>query len=90
MPDLYIGLLIGFVSGAVQFYLLQKFVGTLSKGKISNKTVLFAITQFFFPFIVLVICGFFISESLLWVGIGMASALIICGIARFTGAFKKK
>jgi len=85
-----IGLLIGFLSGAVQFFLLQKFVGTLSKGQVSNRTVIFAVTQFLFPFIVLVICGFFIGDSLLWVGIGMAAALIAGGVLRFVGVLKKK
>jgi len=82
--------MIGFASGAVQFYLLQKFVGTISKGKMTNKTVLFAVTQFLFPFAVLVTCGFFFGEHLLWVGIGMAAALITGGVLRFVGVFKKK
>lgn len=90
MPEILVGLLIGFASGAVQFYLLQKFVGTISKGKITNKTVLFAITQFLFPFLVLVVCGFFFGDVLMWVGIGMAVALITGGVLRFVGVFKKK
>jgi len=77
------GLFIGAVTGAVQFFLLIKFVFAVTSGKFNNKTVLFAVTQFLFPFAVLLICGFLFIDSLMWVGIGMASALIISAVIKF-------
>ena len=79
-----LGFFIGAVSGAIQFFLLAKFTGFLTRGKISGKTVLFLITQFLLPFIVLLSCAFLgLVDELLFVGIGMAAALIICATVRF-------
>jgi len=84
----FIGLLIGIVTGVLQFLLLFKFVTSVTGGKFGSKTVMFAITQFLFPFAVLVVCAFLISDSLMWVGIGIASALIICAVVKFVFASK--
>ncbi|MCL2426975.1 MAG: hypothetical protein FWD05_11645 [Oscillospiraceae bacterium] len=83
MIGLYIG--IGVVAGVIQYLLLQLFTGTLTKGKgkVGGRSVLYALTQFLFPFIVLVVCALLLVDSLMWVGIGMASALIICAVTRF-------
>jgi len=78
-----LGFAIGAVSGVIQFYLLMKFTGSLTKGKFSGKTAIFAVTQFLFPFAVLLLCAFFLDENLMWIGIGMASALIISAVTRF-------
>ena len=88
MFGIIVGLLIGLVTGAIQFFLLFKFVTSVTGGKSSTKTIIFAITQFFFPFVILVICAFLIGDSLMWVGIGIASALIIGAIIRFVFASK--
>ena len=88
MLSIILGIFIGLIAGVVQFYLLFKFVRSVTGGKFSNKTVLFAITQFLFPFAILVICAFLLPDSLMWVGIGMASALIGCAIVRFVFAPK--
>jgi len=85
-----IGLLIGIATGIIQFYLLQKFTGNVTMGKITNKTVIFAMTQFLFPFAVLVICAFLIGDRLMWVGIGIAAALITCAVIRFIRVSKSK
>jgi len=90
VPGIIIGLLIGIVTGVVQFFLLFKFVTSATGGKSGNKTVLFAITQFLFPFAVLVVCAFIIGESIMWVGIGIASALIISAVIKFVFASKTK
>jgi len=79
----FIAIVIGIITGIVQFYLLQKFTGAVTMGKITNKTVIFAITQFLFPFAVLVACAFTIGDRLLWVGIGIAASLITCAIIKF-------
>jgi len=83
MLNIIIGLLIGLVTGTIQFFLLSKFVTSVTGGKPGSKTVIFAITQFFFPFAVLIICAFLIGDSLMWVGIGIASALIISAVIKF-------
>ena len=83
MLNIIIGLLIGLVTGLIQFLLLSKFVTSVTGGKPFSKTVIFAITQFLFPFAVLIICAFLIGDSLMWVGIGIASALIISAVIRF-------
>ena len=78
-----LGVAIGVVSGVMQFFLLLKFTGSITGGKFSGKTVLFAITQFLFPFAILLLCAFFLNEELLMVGIGIAAALITCAVIRF-------
>jgi len=77
------GLLIGAVTGVIQFFLLMKFVFSVTSGAFGNKTVLFAVTQFLFPFTILILYGFLFREGLMWVGIGMASALIISAVIKF-------
>jgi len=78
-----LGFVIGAVSGTVQFFLLSKFTGAVTGGKSAKKTALFAITQFLLPFAVLLACAFLLSGGLLLVGIGMATALIVCAVVRF-------
>ncbi|MCL2248088.1 MAG: hypothetical protein FWC13_02345 [Oscillospiraceae bacterium] len=78
-----LGLIIGVISGTVQFFLLSRFTGAVTKGKINNKTVIFALTQFLFPFAVLVACAFFIPDSLAWTGVGMGGALVISAVTKF-------
>ena len=90
VPDIIIGLFIGIATGVVQFLLLLKFVLSVTGGKFGNKTVLFGITQFVFPFAVLVACAFLIGDKLLWVGIGIASALIICAVIKFIKVSRSK
>jgi len=84
-----LSVLIGIITGVVQFYLLFKFVTTVTGGKSGNKTILFAITQFLFPFAVLVLCAFLLPETLMWVGIGAAASLIICAVIKFVFTSKK-
>ena len=85
-----LSIFIGVITGIVQFLLLRKFTGAVSKGKMTGKTVIFAITQFLFPFAVLVLCAFLITDSLMWVAIGIASALIICAVTKFVFTSKSK
>ena len=83
MLSIIIGLLIGITTGIIQFYLLFKFVTSVTGGKSGSKTLIFAITQFIFPFAILVLYAFLVGESLMWVGIGIASTLIIAAIIKF-------
>jgi len=88
--NIIIGLVIGIITGAIQFFLLFKFVTSVTGGKPGIKTLLFAITQFLFPFAVLVVCAFIIPDSLMWVGIGIAATLVICAVIRFIMVSKMK
>lgn len=76
---------VGVVSGVVQYLLLQKFTGsaTTGKGKSGSNTIAFALTQFLLPFVVLVVCILLYVDSLIWVVIGIASALIICAVVKY-------
>ena len=85
-----VSLVVGGATGVVQFFLLYKFVTSVTGGKAGTKTIIFAITQFLFPFAVLVICAFLLPDSIMWVGIGVAVALITCAIIRFVKVSKQK
>ena len=78
-----IGLIIGVVSGAVQFLMLGKFTGSVTEGSFSKKTALFATAQFLLPLAVLLGCALLFRESLLWAAIGMTVALVSCAVVRF-------
>ena len=78
-----LGFIIGAVSGAVQFFLLSKFTGSLTGGKFGKKAVLFAISQFLLPFTVLLLCAFLLSDKLLLVVGGMAAVLIGSAVIKF-------
>jgi len=83
-----LGIFIGLVTGVVQFYLLYKFITSVTGGKGGTRTLIFGITQFLFPFAILLLCGFLLTDSLMWVGIGAGSALIISAVIRFVFASK--
>ena len=83
MLDIILGLIIGIASGFVQFALLYKFITTVTGGKMGSKTVIFALTQFLFPFTVILLCAFFLPDGLMWAGIGMGVSLITSAGVRF-------
>lgn len=85
-----LGFIIGAISGLVQYWLLSKFTGNVTRGKASGKTVLFAITQFLLPFVVLVGVAFLLPDDLMFAAIGMASALIVGAVIKFFFASKAK
>jgi len=89
VAGIVIGLLVGIAAGVIQLFLLFKFVVTVTGGKGGGKILLFGLTQFLFPFAVLIICAFLIGDSLMWVGIGIASALILGAVIKFVLASKK-
>ena len=84
-----LGIIIGIVTGVAQYFLLLKFTTAVSGGKFSKKTVLFAVTQFLLPFTVLLLSAFLLGEEILgrnflmWIGIGIVAALIICAVVKF-------
>ena len=83
MLGIFTALIVGLITGTIQFYLLFKFVTSITGGKTGSKTLIFAITQFIFPFLVLIACAFLMGDNLMWVGIGIASALIIGAVIKF-------
>jgi len=85
-----IAVIVGLATGVVQFFLLYKFVTSVTGGKMGIKTLIFAVTQFLFPFAILVICAFLLPDSLMWVGIGTAVSLIASAIIRFVRVSKQK
>ena len=93
MPDILvyiIAVIVGIATGVVQFFLLYKFVTSVTGGKAGSKTLLFAVTQFLFPFVILLICAFLLPAGLMWLGIGAAASLITCAVVKFVFMSKKK
>ena len=86
---MWIGLVIGIVSGAVQFLMLAKFTSSVTGESFNRKTAFFAVFQFVLPIIVLVGCALLIEGSLLWAAIGMTATLMLCAFARFILSNKK-
>ena len=85
-----IAVVVGIATGAVQFFLLYKFVTSVTGGKIGTKTLIFAVTQFLFPFAILVILAFMLPNNLIWAGIGIAASLITSAVLRFIKVQKQK
>ena len=84
-----VGLIIGIVSGVVQFLLLAKFTSSVTGESFNKSSALFAIIQFALPLVVLVGCALFIDGSLLWAAIGMTVTLMLCAFVRFILSSKK-
>ncbi|MDR3278286.1 MAG: hypothetical protein LBT12_05880 [Oscillospiraceae bacterium] len=80
---MWLGLVIGIVSGGAQLALLSRFTRALTGGDLGVKTVGAGILQLFLPFAVLVACAFLIPKSLLWAGVGIAASLVLGGIILF-------
>ena len=78
-----LGFIIGAASGVIQFWMLSKFTGAIILGKLNSKVVLFAVSQFILPLIVLLCCSLLLPLSLLWAGVGMAVSLIFCAVIKF-------
>lgn len=78
-----IGLFIGIVAGAFQFWMLSIFTKAITSGLFSTKSVLFGLLQFFLPLGVLIGIAFIRRQDLLWAGIGITGSLIISAIAKY-------
>jgi K+ transporter len=78
-----LGLLIGVVSGAVQFFLLARFTLSATSGKMGFSAVVYGLIQFFLPFAVLVLCAVFLRSDLIWAASGIAGTLIIASVVKF-------
>lgn len=78
-----LGFIIGGASGAAQFWMLSRFTQAITGGTFNTKAVLLGVAQFLIPLIVLLVCALLLRNDLLWAGVGMASALLGCALARF-------
>jgi len=85
-----LGFIIGVASGAIQYFLLTKFTGSVTSGKLTNKAVLFGLVQFLLPFTVLVGIAFLLPDELMLAAIGMGGALLVSAIVRFIFAWRSK
>ena len=83
-----VGLIIGVVSGLLQFRLLTGFTRVVSCGGISHKAVFMGASQFLLPFIVLLGCAFVLGDSLLWAAAGMVIVLVVCSFTKFLAAHR--
>ena len=77
------GFFVGVASGAVQYWLLSRFVGAVTGGKVDYRVALFAVSQFFLPLAVLICCALLLHLSLFLAGVGMVATLIACAVVRF-------
>lgn len=78
-----IGLGVGIISGGIQFWLLTKFTTSITTGKLSGKSLLFGLLQFFLPMGVLVGMAFIKRSDLLWTAVGIVGTLIVCAVSKF-------
>ena len=89
--NIVIGLLIGVAIGAVQLYLLVKFVVGITTVADNEKDTGKSVTpgymaagmvQLLLPFAALIAVAFLYREALLWAGIGAGTSLIILGVIK--------
>ena len=83
-----IGLIIGVVSGVLQYWMLVRFTKAVTGDGLDKKAVLFGVCQFLLPLVVLLGCAFLLSGSLIWAAIGMVVVLVSFSMSKFV--FTKK
>ena len=79
---MFLGLIIGVVSGAAQFLMLSRFTKAVTAGRLDKIAVLFGLCQFFLPLAVLIGCAFLLNASLIWPALGMVVILVGFSLAR--------
>ncbi len=87
-----IGFILGAAVGALQFFLLYRFTSAVTTKGMSIASVTPGIIQFFLPLAILVPVAFLLRSQLIFVGAGLAAALI-CGAVIFfarTASRRKK
>jgi hypothetical protein len=81
--DGVIGLAVGVAAGAVQFWLLAKFTGHVTSGRLTPLVVLLGFGQLLLPAGVLLAVAFLRRQDLLLAGVGISAALIGGILVRF-------
>ena len=79
----------GAVTGAAMFLMLSRFTGLVTRGKLGAKAVIYALSQFFMPILVLTGCALLLPSGLLWAGVGLVATLIVCALVSFIATIKK-
>lgn len=74
---------IGVILGLVQFFLLSRFVTSVTQGGLSARAILFGLFVFFFAPVALLGAAFLFSDRLHLVAIGMVSSLIVSAFIAF-------
>ena len=85
-----LGLFIGIVAGAFQFWMLTRLTRSITGGKFTVKTVPIALAQFLFPFAVLLGCAFLVTDGLIWAGAGLAVTLTVCAAVWFVYSRRRR
>jgi hypothetical protein len=79
-----IGLAVGILAGAAQFWLLATFAKRLTSGAgINLKAVLLVLLQLLLPLAVLIAVGFLRRGDLLMTAVGIVGALLIGAFVKF-------
>ena len=95
--NVVLGLLIGIIIGAAQFFLLVKFVkGVTAVAESDNETgnssttgyMAAGMLQLLLPFAALLAVAFLYRDALLWAGIGAGTSLLVLGVIK--ALFKRK
>ena len=80
---MFIGLIIGAVSGAAQFVMLARFTKAITGEGLDSKAMLIGVCQFMLPLVVLLGSAFLLPDSLMWAAIGMTVTLSALAVTRF-------
>lgn len=90
--NIVIGLVLGIAVGALQIFLLTKFLkgiteaakpGENSDSVNTSAYMISGFAQLLIPFAVLIAVAFIYRDALLWTGIGAGTSLIILGVIKF-------
>ena len=75
------GIILGLIFGAADFYVLDRFVSSVTKKQKPN--VIYALLFLFTPFLFLLTVAFLIPNSILWTGTALVSMVIILSVIKF-------
>lgn len=94
--NIIFGLLIGIATGALQVYLLGKFINGITATEAGSSAgtkglpgyIAAGMAQLLLPFAALIAVAFLYRDALLWAGVGTGTSLLIFGIIK--ALLKKK
>jgi len=85
-----IGLVVGVISGTIQFLLLKRFTALATGAGIDIKCVLLGLSQLLLPFAVLAGIAFLRRQDIIWTGVGISVSLMIGALAAVVSRLRKK
>ena len=77
-----IGIAVGIIAGAIQYWLLAKFTARIARGGADIRTVLLGLAQFFLPLGVLIGMAFIRRQELLTTAIGITVILLFGAVGK--------